>query len=149
MTSLKPVSAKITTIIHATEDPNKVAEAIRNILSPDASTLTIVSATKGHYGNQIKTMSCAIKNARMVERLFQELWKGLSLLERTEVYSSLASRVDTGGTLFLRVDKQEAMKGRIRLQDSDPIKIGISFRAAHVRHVERLNDLRKTLDEIQ
>jgi RNA binding exosome subunit len=149
MSTLKPLSAKITVIIHATEDPNKVAQAVRNISPDNVSTPAIVNAVKGHYGNRIQTLTSAVKSPKMVERLLLELWTSLSFFDRNEVYSSLPSRVDRAGTLFLRVDKQEAMKGRIRLQDSDPIKIGISFTGLSGRQTKSLDDFRKTLDDLQ
>ena len=121
-------SAKISTIIHATEDPEKVAQAIRNLSLGEIPVGSTVNRAKGHHGNEIVTMVFTIRNAKNVESFLRNIWNGLSQLDRTEVHSSLASRIDNAGTLFLRIDKQEALKGRIRLQDKDPIKIAISFR---------------------
>jgi len=142
-------SAKISTIIHATEDPEKVATAIRNLSPGEMPVGSTVNRAKGHHGNEIVTMVFTIKNAKNVESFLRNIWNGLSQLDRTEVHSSLTSRIDNAGTLFLRIDKQEALKGRIRLQDTDPIKIAISFRTMSAKEVGFVDNIQKRLEEIQ
>ncbi len=146
---MQAFSAKISTIIHATEEHEKVAQAIRN-LSPDNMSMgSTVNRAKGHHGNEIVTMVFTIRNVKNVEDLLQKIWNSLSQLDRTEIYSTLSSRIDNTGTIFLRIDKQEALKGRIRLQDTDPIKIAISFRAMSSNGGEFEGNIRKKLEQIQ
>ena len=142
-------SAKISTIIHATEDPEKVATAIRNLSLGEMPAGSTVNRAKGHHGNEIVTMVFTIRNAKNVEGFLRNIWNGLSQLDRAEVHSSLTSRIDNAGTLFLRIDKQEALKGRIRLQDTDPIKIAISFRTMSPKEVGYVDNIQKSLEEIQ
>ncbi|TMI52999.1 hypothetical protein E6H13_05345 [Candidatus Bathyarchaeota archaeon] len=142
-------SAKISTIIHATEDPERVATAIRNLSLGEMPVGSTVNRAKGHHGNEIVTMVFTIRNAKNVEGFLRNIWNGLSQLDRTEVHSSLSSRIDNAGTLFLRIDKQEALKGRIRLQDTDPIKIAISFRTMSPKGVGFVDNIQKRLEEIQ
>jgi RNA binding exosome subunit len=89
-----------------------------------------------------------IRNPRKAEIFLRSVWSGLSQLDRTEVYSSLASRIDSTGTIFLRIDKQEALKGRIRLENTDPVKIEISFRTEPSKRYELVDNIRKKLEEI-
>ena len=139
---------KISTITHATEDPGRVAQAIRNLsLGETSSGFTMIRA-KGHHGNEITTSVFTIKNAKNAEIFLRNIWRSLSQLDRTEVYSSLASRIDSTGTMFLRIDKQAALKGRIRLENTDPVKIEISFRAEPSKRNEFVNSIRETLEEI-
>ena len=142
-------SAKISTIIHATEDPERVATAIRNLSLGEMPVGSTVNRAKGHHGNEIVTMVFTIRNAKNVEGFLRNIWNGLSQLDRTEVQSSLTSRIDNAGTLFLRIDKQEALKGRIRLQETDPIKIAISFRTVSPKEVGYVDNIQKSLEEIQ
>ena len=142
-------SAKISMIIHATEDPEKVATAIRNLSLGEMPVGSTVNRAKGHHGNEIVTRVFTIRNAKNVEGFLRNIWNGLSQLDRTEVHSSLTSRIDNAGTLFLRIDKQEALKGRIRLQDTDPIKIAISFRTVSPKEVGYVDNIQKSLEEIQ
>jgi RNA binding exosome subunit len=142
-------SVKISTITHTTEDPEKVARAIRNLYPDEMPVSSAISRAKGHHGNEIATMVFTVRNAKDVERFLRNIWNGFSQLDRAEVYSSLTSRIDDAGTLFLRIDKQEALKGRIRLQDTDPIKIAISFRTKSQKGNEFVDGIRKKLEEIQ
>ncbi len=142
-------SVKISTITHATEDPEKVAQAIRNLSHGETSLGFIMNRAKGHHGNEIATSALTIRNAKNAERFLKNIWGGLSQLDRTDVSSSLASRTDSAGTMFLRIDKQDALKGRIRLENTDPIKIEISFRTEPSKRNELMDNIRRTLEEIQ
>ena len=141
-------SVKISAIIHATEDPEKVARAIRNLSLGELPMSSAISRAKGHHGNEIVTLVFTIRNSKNVESLLQNIWSGFSQLDRTEIYSSLASRIDNKGSLFLRIDKQESLKGRIRLENSDPIKIEFSFRTRSPKDDGFVHDIRKRLEEI-
>ena len=59
------------------------------------------------------------------------------------------SRIDNRGTLFLRIDKQEVVKGKIRLENSDPVKIAISFKTKTPKGERFADEIRKRLEEIQ
>ena len=142
-------SMKVSTIIHATEDPEKVASAMRNLCFDGTPMSSTMNRAKGHHGNEIVTLGFTIRNVKNIEMLLQNIWKGFSQLDRTEIYSSLASRIDSTGTLFLRIDKQDSFKGRIRLDNSDPIKIEISFRTKSPKGEEFMDDIQKKLEEIQ
>jgi RNA binding exosome subunit len=147
--SVLAFSAKISTIIHATEDPEKVAKAIRNLSLGEMPLGSTVNRAKGHHGNEIVTVVFTIRNAKNVEGFLRNIWNGLSQLDRTEVHSSLTSRIDNAGTLFLRIDKQDALRGRIRLQDTDPIKIAVSFRAISPKGGGFVDNVQKWLEAIQ
>ncbi len=140
---------KVSTIVHATEDPEKVAQAIRNLRLDGTPMSSTMNRAKGHHGNEIVTLEFTIRNAKNVESLLQNIWRGFSQLDRTEIYSSLSSRIDSTGTLFLRIDKQDSLEGRIRLENSDPIKIEISFRTKSPKSEELVDDIQKKLEEIQ
>jgi RNA binding exosome subunit len=145
---VRAFSAKISTIIHATEDSEKVAQAIQNFCPDGTPIRSTMSRAKGHHGNEIVTLVLTIGNAKSVESLLQNIWSSFSLLDRTEIYSSLASRIDTSGTLFLRIDKQDSLRGRIRLENSDPIKIEISFSTRSPKGDGFVDDIQKKLEEI-
>jgi RNA binding exosome subunit len=142
------VSAKISAIRHATEDPEKVAQAVRNLSLGETSLGFTMNRAKGHHGNEITTYVFMLRNAKHAEIFLKTVWRGLSRLDRTEVYSSLASRIDSTGTMFLRLDKQEALKGRICLENTDPVKVEISFRTEPSKRNEFVNNIRETLEEI-
>jgi len=140
---------KISTITHATEDPEKVARAIRNLSLGGTSLGFTMIRAKGHHGNEIATSVLVIRNAKKAEIFLKNTWSGLSQADRTEIYSSLASRIDSTGTMFLRINKQEALKGRIRLENTDPVKIEILFRTEPSKRNELVDNVRKRLEEIE
>ncbi len=145
----KAFSVKISTITHATEDPEKVARVIRNLFLGGTSLGFTMTRAKGHHGNEIATSVLMIRNATNAEVFLKNIWSGLSQFDKTEVYSSLASRIDSTGTMFLRIDKQAALKGRIRLENTDPVKIEISFGTDPSKRNEFVDNIRRMLEEIQ
>ena len=145
----RAASVKISTITHATEDPEKVAQAIRNLSLGETPLGFAMNRAKGHHGNEITTSAFTIRNTKKAELFLKNIWSALSQLDRTEVYSTLASRIDSTGTMFLRIDKQEGLKGRIRLLDIDPIKIEISFKKEPSMRIEVVDSIRRTLEQIQ
>jgi RNA binding exosome subunit len=80
----KAVSVKISTITHATEDPEKVARAIRNLSVGGTSLGFTMTRAKGHHGNEIATSVLMIRNAKNAEIFLRNMWSGLSQLDRTE-----------------------------------------------------------------
>jgi RNA-binding protein len=146
---VRAFSVKISTIAHATEDPEKVGRAIRSLSPDEASMGSTINRVKGHHGNEIVTLVFTIRNTKMAENFLQKIWSGFSQLDRTEVFSTLTSRINSTGTLFLRIDKQETMKGKVCLQDTDPIKIEISFKSDPSRYHQFADDIREKLEEVQ
>ena len=146
---VRAFSAKISAITHATEDPEKVAQAIRNLYFGGMPTDSTMNRVKGHHGNEIVTLVFTIRNAKNVEKLLQNIWSGFSQLDKTEIHSTFASRIDSRGTLFLRIDKQDSLRGTIRLENSDPIKIEISFRTKSPKGDGFVDDIQKKLEETQ
>lgn len=145
----RAASVRISTITHATEDPKKVAQAIRNLSHGETSLGFTLNRAKGHHGNEIITSVVTIRSTKSAEIFLENLWSGLSQLDRNQVFSSLTSRIDSTGKMFLRIDKQEALKGRIRLLDIDPIRIEIPFRIEQSKRNEFADNIRRTLEEIQ
>ena len=125
---VKVIVLKISAIVHATEDSSKVNRAMRNISQANGTAEPEVHRAKGHHGNQITTLVSTVKNPKAAENCVRDIWSRLSALDKETVLSSLAARVSTPGIMYLRIDKQEAFKEKIRLQDSDPIRLSISFK---------------------
>ena len=119
---------RVSAIAHATEDSGRVIQAMRNLSRSNDIVEPAVNRAKGHHGNQITTLALTIKNSRVAENCVRDIWSRLSALDKETILFSLVSRVNTSGVLFLRIDKQEAFKEKIRLQDSDPIRVSISFK---------------------
>lgn len=113
-------------IAHATEDLEKVGEALLNTIPPHLRERVEIDAvkTRGYYGNEIVILSLTLKKKRAKEAL---KWVLCSLPpgDREFLISTLGMRADARSShLHIRLDKQEAYLGRIRLSEgSDVIKI--------------------------
>ncbi len=121
---------------HATEDLDKVLEAVQNVL-PSDHTEDITFDRKnleGHYGNPITFFETRIKDKRTAKALVEKLSSNLSSLDKTEL-ERMIDRCVEEGSLFIRLDKQAAFKGKIKLVTSDPIRIRIRFRKSKTADV--------------
>ena len=124
---------------HATEDQDKVMKAVYNIFPADHSEeLTFkTSSLEGHYGNPITFFETRIKNKETVRTLVENLSANLSSLDKDELGRELHRCVEKG-SLYLRLDKQAALQGKIKLVTSDPIRIRIRFRKNKLEDVTEI-----------
>ena len=114
---------------HATEDLDKVMVAVQNVLPSDhIKDITFKrSNLEGHYGNPITFFDTRIKNKKAVKALVENLSTNLSSLEKEELGRTINRCVEKG-SLFIRLDKQAALRGKTKFATSDPIRIRIRFR---------------------
>lgn len=132
----------IQVLCHATEDPKKVLEAVENVVGSEAAkALSMTSETlKGYYGDPVTLMKIFLLDERASEEVFLRILSNLSELERDELWRERAKRGKHGGKIFVRLDKQEAFRGRIRQSDKDPIRVVIEVRG-------NLDSLREKLEK--
>jgi RNA binding exosome subunit len=114
---------------HATEDLDKVMEAVQNVLPSDhIEDITFKrSNVEGHYGNPITLFDTRIKDKDTVRALVENLSANLSSLDKEELDRTINRCVEKG-SLFIRLDKQAALRGKTKFATSDPIRIRIRFR---------------------
>jgi RNA-binding protein len=127
LTRLEVISAKISAIVHATEDVDRVLQALSRVF-PEGS-LPLKAETRrfnGHYGNEIRIVDLSIRGAT-ARSFLRHLWKSLASFDRVLILDALEKHLDPSGGLHLRVDKEELFRGILRMKDQDPIKIHLSF----------------------
>jgi RNA binding exosome subunit len=114
---------------HATEDLGKVMLAVQNVLPSDnIEDISFKrSNLEGHYGNPITFFDTRIKNKKAVKALVENLSANLSSLDKEELGRTINRCVEKG-SLFIRLDKQAAFRGKTRFATSDPIRIRIRFK---------------------
>lgn len=121
---------------HATEDLDKVMEAVQNIL-PNEYLEEIVfnrSSLEGHYGNPITFFETRIKDKKIIKALVEQLAANLSVLDKDELDRIIHLCIEKG-SLYIRLDKQAAFKGKTKLVTSDPIRIRIRFSKSKIEDV--------------
>jgi RNA-binding protein len=125
---LEVISAKISAIVHATEDADRVLQALRRLF-PDGSLPSKAETRRfdGHYGNEIRIVDLSIRGAP-ARSFLKYLWKNLPSFDRASILDALERHLDPSGGLHLRLDKEEVFRGAFRVKDQDPIKIHLSFR---------------------
>ncbi|MFP8952614.1 RNA-binding protein [Natrialbaceae archaeon A-arb3/5] len=102
---------------YATEDEKRVEEALRSFL-PEEFDLERTES-EGHYGDRILVLSARVENADDVRHVLSRL---ADLEDFDGLIDELDERVTENTEFFLRLDKQAAFEGEVRLGD------GITFR---------------------
>lgn len=124
---------------HATEDIDKVLNAVRNILPTELTDNVAFKKTnlKGHYGNPIILLETRIKKRDAVEAVFEKLASGLSSLDKELLNNEIRQRLNKGN-LFIRLDKQSAYLNKLKLCSTDSIHFRIHFRKSSLEEIVKI-----------
>jgi len=104
-------------IIHSTENPEKVTKALRAVLPPDVEVAE--EGVEGYHGNVMRLLTAAIDNKRAATGALKAVLCRLGIQERGRILDELPERVDEECTLHLRLDKQHAYAGEVRLAQGE------------------------------
>lgn len=110
---------------HATEDPDKVAQAMLNLLPPELRDGGRISyeEVRGHYDNPIVILRLRLQGPE-VEALLRFLAENMSESDKLSLGATLGLRMDEEGHLYMRFDKASAFKGGVKLADKgEAIKV--------------------------
>ncbi len=142
----RPVRLSAQASVQATEDVEKVQTAIENLFPQNLrSSLKFKIATlRGHYHNPIARIETQLAQREKIEQTLVAIGEGLSLEDRDQIARTFGSRVDKKGQLFLRLDKQEAYQGRVRIINrGDSIRLVIRFSGRKPSQSELENHCRR------
>lgn len=138
---------------HATEDPEKVRLAMRTVAGEDKVAFE-EAPVEGSHGNRILILEADVRSAPAAKRLFRTLARddpeGFA-----RVREEAARRLDENLNFHLRLDKQEACLGNLRLSATDDaITVRAKVRSFSSRRSgagadEALDKLTSFLDEIE
>jgi len=123
---------EVSVYAHATEDERRVKEAVMNMIPIEAreSSLKMQRMT-GHHGDPILLMTMRIKNRKKAKVIFHNLVRLMSAMEHFSPIEDTGDRIDEKGNLYMRFDKQIAYRGRVKLNNVDPIRMKFRFRIPH------------------
>lgn len=102
------------TLCHATEDIDKVKQAFTSVVG---DTEISVSKTDGHHGNLIFVIEATLEKDNAIDGFFEKL----SDSDLDTIVQTLSSRIDDGCNLFIRIDKQTAFSGKIKMASNDDV----------------------------
>jgi len=113
--------------------------AVHNILPSDKlEDITFNrSCVEGHYGNPITFFETRIKDKETVRALVENLSVNLSSLDKEELGRTINRCVEKG-SIYIRLDKQAALQGKIKFVTSDPIRIRIRFKKSKLEDVTEI-----------
>ena len=120
---------EIEVLAHATEDPDKVTQAIKNLFPPihrDEVSFTQTSL-KGHHGNPITLYKTRIQKKPIITAFIENLSSQLNNENKKTLHKNIERHIDEKGSLFIRLNKQSALLNKIELEYEDPIRIQIKF----------------------
>ena len=114
---------------HATEDPDKVQTAVRNLLPTELSETLIfeVQSCTGHHGNPIILFTSKLTDKKLLPKALEKIGKDLSALDKEELNRNINLHLEKGN-MYLRFDKQSALLGSLKLTQNDPIHLKIHFK---------------------
>ena len=129
MSKIPVTFIEIRLFAHATEDLNKVTEAVKQIFSKDYTEEVEFKRTnlKGHYGNPITLFETKIKEGKIIRAFVDSLFSRISVIDKENLSKEINLHVEKG-SLYLRLDKQAALCGEIKLCTKDPIRVRIRFK---------------------
>ncbi|BAA30998.1 RNA-binding protein [Pyrococcus horikoshii] len=147
---LQAHNVKIRTFIHATEDPEKVLEALETLFPEDISPKDVdfeVIETEGYFGNPILVVDAEIRHSRNVRKFLENLRNSLSEEDRKYLLEHAEEKVDETGTFYIRFDKQKAYLGEIKVSEGqDVIHVRIKVKAFPMRKEAVVNAVKKWLE---
>lgn len=126
---------------HATENCNKVITALLNLLPSEQRNKVYIEkqTLPGHYGNPITIIKCKIRDE--TDKVIQYIAEKLSDTEKSLLTVSLDLRYDKRtNKIFIRVNKQEAYRGKIMLDDGDDV-IKIIINLSGSRRIEKIREI--------
>jgi RNA binding exosome subunit len=118
----RKINAKIEMILHATEDYQKISEALYDMFVIDRDKIT-VQRLSGHFGNPILMLYVEMKK-KTAEIFLKKLVSVIPKTQFTHILEDLEERIHDS-TLYLRFSKQKFIKKILTLEEKDPIKISI------------------------
>ena len=130
MSSKSPIGyIDVRVFAHATEDPEKVLTAVRNILPEELSENAVFQKTSltGHHGNPIMLFGTKLTEKQALPAALQKIGAGLTALDKETLEKNIKLHLEKGN-LYLRFDKQSAYQSEVRFSQNDPIHFKIHFK---------------------
>ncbi len=141
MSSKPPIGyIDIRVFAHATEDPDKVQTAVRNLLPTElAETLVFEkTSTTGHHGNPIILFTSKLTNKKLLPTALEKIGKELGVLDKAELDRDIKLHLEKGN-LYLRFDKQSAFLGTLKFSQNDPIHLKIHFKDKTAQEITEIS----------
>ncbi|MEX2689399.1 MAG: RNA-binding domain-containing protein [Candidatus Njordarchaeum guaymaensis] len=146
MISKKVNYVKISAHVHATEDEDKVLNAIYNLLPKKLIKYSkIREIFRGHFGDPIIRLEIKIENREDAQRIFEHIIRNISGFIYDEWFYERFD--EKSQSFFARLDKQSAYLGKVSPGWGDDI-IHIVFKFASFPRISK-EDFKELIDVIR
>lgn len=124
---------------HATEDVSKVTKAAQNVIPAENSGKVVFESSrlKGDRGNPIVYLKTRIEEGQIAESVIEHVSLRLRVVDKEKLLRDLDLHMEKG-SLYIRLDKQTAFKGDLRLGAEDPIHLRIRFRKRNKEEIIKI-----------
>jgi RNA-binding protein len=124
---------------HATEDPEKVLTAVRNLLPEELSESAIFQKTSltGHHGNSIILFNTKLTDKPALPAALKKIGAGLTTLDKEELEANMKLHLEKHN-LYLRFDKQSAYQNQVRFSQNDPVHFKIHFKNKTAKEISEI-----------
>ena len=138
---------EISTIAHATEDLERVLAAMKNTIPKDLwgefENISSMDTLEGHYGNPVTRIVARFRGER-AEYIARHIISSFDKADFETLIYTLDRRFDGRGRVFIRISKQDAYLGRIKLMDGDDI-IRVVLTLPGARNIEFVEHVLRSL----
>jgi len=151
MPKLQAHHIRVSTFAHATEDPEKVLEAMGIFFPEDVPSEDIefeILETEGYFGNPIKVINAELKRSKSVKKMLEHLKEILNEEDKEYLLENLEEKVDETGTFFIRFNKQKAYLGEVAVgEGEDVIQVKIKIKAFPMKKETVVKTIKEWLSE--
>ena len=123
-------SVEVSYIVHATEDESKVGTAVDGLFSVKGEVAK--KPLEDHHGNPIVSVKLRFIGADAASA-FDDLLVKLSASAREEIAKGIEGMMDEHSSLYLRLDKQAIMTGKLVVGLADAVHFKVKPRLFAVR----------------
>ena len=111
---------ELTGSIHATENHEKVEMAFRNILPPTMDDISFQQTVlSGHHSNPVIFISLRINKSADITNILTHIANSLDLIDKQDLARDFSNRLDSDNIFYIKVDKQQAYRGKLALAQGD------------------------------
>ena len=119
-------SLDVSYLLHATEDADRVAAAVRELIGSEAP--FEFEDLEGHFGNRITKVSLHL-HGEDATSAFIRVTGRMPVTLKKSVAGDIDRLVDEHSSLYLRFDKQRLVQGGIATGQDDAIRLKVKPRA--------------------
>ena len=99
----------------------------------------------GVFTKELVELTLTVKRQKQIRKLLDKVLNGLDEYDRSKLFDEAERYVDSGCNFYLRLSKEEAGKGHIVLENSDPIHLRFKIASYPASKGKAVKSLREHL----